>query len=84
MASWPLRSSSPSATPSWTRPKLKRTSASEFAQTVIEATRWFSEDYVKEVNQGELVDWAIRGLYRSLDEKMPPTTSMTGSTRSRT
>ena len=29
------------------------------------------DNYVKELNQGEMVGWAIRGLYRRLDEKVP-------------
>src|SRR5205823_934562 len=29
------------------------------------------DHYVKEVNQGDMVAWAIRGIYRQIDEKLP-------------
>jgi len=51
--------------------KMKRTEALDFAQKVIEATQVIKEGYVKDVNQGELVGWGIRGLFRRLDEKIP-------------
>src|SRR5262249_43633531 len=28
--------------------------------------------YVKDVSQGQLVEWAVRGLYRWIEEKIPP------------
>ena len=65
--------------------KLKRADAVAYADKVMRGHRaCVKDDYVKELNQGELVGWAIRGLYRRLEEKMPPTTSRTSSTRSRT
>ena len=51
---------------------------------VIEASRSCREDYVKEVNQGEMVGWAVRGLYRRVEEKRVPTTSSGSLARSRT
>ncbi len=51
--------------------KLRRDAALQFAGKVIEATQLIKEGYVKEVNQGEMVTWAVRGLYRRLDEKVP-------------
>lgn len=52
--------------------KLKRSAALAWASKVIQATQVVKEGYVKEVNQGELVAWAVRGLFRQLDEKIPP------------
>jgi C-terminal peptidase prc len=51
--------------------KLKRAEALEFARRVMEASDMIKENYVKEENQGEMVGWAIRGLYRRIDEKVP-------------
>jgi C-terminal peptidase prc len=51
--------------------KMRRTDAVDFATKVIEATQILKDSYVKEVNQGELVGWAIRGLYRYAEEKIP-------------
>jgi C-terminal peptidase prc len=51
--------------------KLRRTQAMEFATKVIQATQVLREGYVREVNQGELVDWAIRGLYKRIEEPIP-------------
>lgn len=51
--------------------KLKRSAAETFAKTVIEVTDRIKSRYVKDVNRGDLVGWAIRGLYRRVDEKVP-------------
>jgi C-terminal peptidase prc len=51
--------------------KLKHSAAEAFARTVIEVTDRIKSKYVKDVNQGELVAWAVRGLYRRVDEKIP-------------
>jgi C-terminal peptidase prc len=51
--------------------KLTKGEALEFARSVINVTELMKENYVKEINQGDLVAWAIRGLYRRLDEKVP-------------
>jgi C-terminal peptidase prc len=51
--------------------KLSRDVAVEFSRKVLDATKTILRDYVKEVNQGEMVGWAIRGLYRKIDEKVP-------------
>jgi C-terminal peptidase prc len=50
---------------------LTHDSAREFARTILEAIGIVQKNYVKELNRGQLVEWAIRGLYRSLDEHMP-------------
>jgi C-terminal peptidase prc len=51
--------------------KLKRADAMDFAQKVVEATQVIKDGYVKETQQGELVAWGLRGLYRRLEEKVP-------------
>jgi len=37
----------------------------------MEAVDFVSENYVKEVKPGDMVAWAIRGLYRRVEEKVP-------------
>lgn len=51
--------------------KMKRGGAESFAQKIINATQLIREEYVKNLNQGELVAWGVRGLYQSLDEEAP-------------
>ena len=51
--------------------KLKRSVAFAYAAKVIQSTQIIQKEYVKEVHQSDLVDWAIRGLYRQVDEKVP-------------
>jgi C-terminal peptidase prc len=51
--------------------KLKRSEALDYAAKVVEVTQTIAKNYVKEVNQGEMVNWAITDLYRRLDEKVP-------------
>ena len=51
--------------------KLDREEAEAFARKVMQAVEIIRESYVKELNRGEMVGWAIRGLYRRLDEKVP-------------
>jgi carboxyl-terminal processing protease len=51
--------------------KLKRSAAFGYAAKVIQATQVIRENYVKDIKQGDLVAWAIRGLYRQLEEKVP-------------
>lgn len=52
--------------------KVKPGYAREYADKILGAIHQVQESYVKETNQGDLVSWAIRGLYRKADEK-PPT-----------
>jgi C-terminal peptidase prc len=52
--------------------KMDRDAADEFAVTILKATRLIKAGYVKEVNQGQMVEWAVRGLYRWIEEKLPP------------
>lgn len=51
--------------------KLKRSSSFDFAAKVIQATQVIRDNYVKEVNQGEMVAWAVTGMYRQVEEKLP-------------
>src|SRR5262249_19521577 len=51
--------------------KLNREDARDYAVAVLEATRILKKGYVKEVNQGQLVAWAVDGLYKRLGEKVP-------------
>jgi carboxyl-terminal processing protease len=52
--------------------KLRRADAVEYAQKVMEAVQFIQENYVKKVDAGEMVGWGIKGLYRRIDEKVPP------------
>lgn len=45
--------------------------ATPFASKVLDAFAIVDAEYVKVVNRGELVDWAIRGLYKSAEEPIP-------------
>jgi carboxyl-terminal processing protease len=51
--------------------KLDRVTAKKFATKVLEASQMLHDHYVKKVEQHELVAWAIRGLYRKIEEKVP-------------
>src|SRR5262249_25510185 len=51
--------------------KLTHKAARDFAETVLDAVELVKDKYVKEVNKGQLVEWAVRGLYRSLDLPVP-------------
>jgi len=51
--------------------KLSHEDAVTFAKKVMETVSMLRVGYVKEVNQGDLVNWAIRGLYKRVDEKLP-------------
>jgi C-terminal peptidase prc len=51
--------------------KLKPSEAASYASKVMECIAMLRKDYVKETNDGDLVSWAIKGLYRRLEEKVP-------------
>jgi C-terminal peptidase prc len=51
--------------------KLPREIAENFAKKVYDAAHLMKASYVKVYKEGELVNWAIRGLYRRIDEKIP-------------
>jgi C-terminal peptidase prc len=42
-----------------------------FAQTVLQAIELLQEHFVVEPNAGELSEWAIRALYRQVDQQLP-------------
>ncbi|HXG11193.1 MAG TPA: S41 family peptidase [Gemmataceae bacterium] len=52
--------------------KLRRSDALAYARKVMQAIQMVRDNYVKEVNAGEMVSWGVRDLYRRLDEKLPP------------
>lgn len=54
--------------------KYNRDEAADFAAKIIRATQRVREEYVKEMKQGELIGWAISGLYQAIDEKVPKET----------
>ncbi len=51
--------------------EMKREDALAFAKKVLEAAEVIQDDYVREVNPGLMVTWAIRELYSYLEEKVP-------------
>jgi C-terminal peptidase prc len=51
--------------------KLPRDSAEAFAKKVYDVAHLMKTSYVKVHSEGELINWGIRGLYRSIDEKIP-------------
>jgi len=51
--------------------KIKKSEAVAYAGKVIEGIKILRESYVKELNEGEMVGWAIRGLYRRCDLRVP-------------
>ncbi|MBY0522965.1 MAG: S41 family peptidase [Gemmataceae bacterium] len=52
--------------------KLKRSDAVSFASKVMQGLTTLRENYFKELNQGEMVGWAVKGLYKRLELKVPP------------
>ena len=51
--------------------KLPRADAKDFAKTVTIAIHTVTQYYVKKLNPNDMVVWAIKGLYRQVDEKLP-------------
>jgi len=51
--------------------KMRRGDALAFAKKVLEVTEMIKDAYIKEVNQGDMVSWGIRGLYRHIEEPVP-------------
>jgi C-terminal peptidase prc len=51
--------------------KIDRDVADRYARRVMSGMSVVRENYIKELNQGEMVGWAVRGLYRRLEEKVP-------------
>ncbi|HKI31593.1 MAG TPA: S41 family peptidase [Gemmataceae bacterium] len=55
--------------------RLPDEAARDFAKTVLDATRLTRENYAREVHQGDLAGWAVRGLYRAAEEQLPDSLS---------
>jgi C-terminal peptidase prc len=53
--------------------KLSAKEARDFGLALVQASRMVYKDYLKSTKKVELLDWAIRGMYKRLDEKLPPT-----------
>ncbi len=51
--------------------RLSDKEANRYADMVVSAANLVRNNYVQDVNQGQLVDSAIRGLYKQINEKMP-------------
>jgi C-terminal peptidase prc len=51
--------------------ELKRADAEDFAEKIMGAIVKIRDDYVKKLNMQDMVVWAIKGLYRHVDEKIP-------------
>lgn len=51
--------------------KIEEKDAKEFAEGVLEGTKIIAKEYVKKITEGELINWAIRGLYRNAGEPLP-------------
>jgi C-terminal peptidase prc len=52
--------------------KIKRSEATTYAARVLHGIRMVQENYVKELNKGEMVGWAVQGLYRRIEQKRVP------------
>ena len=51
--------------------KLTPEAAADFAKTVKKAIDLLQREYVKEIKPGQMVAWAVQGLYRRMEEKIP-------------
>jgi len=50
---------------------LNKEEADDFARKVMAGATTVSKDYVKEYSPAELVGYAVKGLYKQIDEKIP-------------
>jgi C-terminal peptidase prc len=51
--------------------RMQHDDAETYAKRVLRGVYMLKEQYVKELNAGEMTGWAIRGMYRRLEEKVP-------------
>ncbi len=51
--------------------KMDREAAETYAARTLRGVQMVRDQYVKDLNAGEMVGWAIRGLYRRVEEKVP-------------
>jgi C-terminal peptidase prc len=52
--------------------KLSHTDAEKYAGKVYDAIKLVVDEYVKEVNPGDLAASAVKGMYYQVEEKVPP------------
>lgn len=53
--------------------RITEREASRYAITVMKAARVVRSDFYKDVNSGQMVDTAIRGMFKMVNEKIPST-----------
>jgi C-terminal peptidase prc len=51
--------------------KISERDAAQFALDVMRGTKLVRQGFVKPVNQGNMIDNAIKGLYKAINEKVP-------------
>jgi C-terminal peptidase prc len=51
--------------------RITEIDATKWAKKVMDVVDIMKENHVKETKPGEMVGWAVRGLYRVIDEKVP-------------
>jgi C-terminal peptidase prc len=51
--------------------RLRKQDAASYAKKIVHATEILRDGYVKEIHQGDLVAWGIKGLFRQIDEPLP-------------
>ncbi|GIW78366.1 MAG: hypothetical protein KatS3mg105_0173 [Gemmatales bacterium] len=51
--------------------KITRDDAETFAEKIMEGINQVRDDYVEKLNQGEMVGWAIEGLFRYVNQNIP-------------
>jgi C-terminal peptidase prc len=54
------------------RTRLTRGDALTYGTTVVAAAKLVVDSYITDVNLGDLVAWAIRGMYGRIEEQIPP------------
>src|SRR5207245_2729143 len=52
--------------------KLSDVDARQFAATVLRGAKLVRDGFFKDVNQGTMIDHAIDGMYKAINEKIPP------------
>lgn len=53
--------------------KIEERDANRYALTVLKAARVVKTGFVKDVTTGQMIDYAIQGLYKGISEKIPST-----------
>jgi C-terminal peptidase prc len=52
--------------------KLDAEAAETYAKRTLRGVHFVRDQYFKELNAGEMTAWAVRGLYRRVEQKVPP------------